>query len=82
VEESLDAESEIQQYIAPPKTTSEIAFQQIQKKRVPTYHYFNRKQVEKIKIVASKTHKEKVEEFNKYLGTLSEHHDIPKVGPG
>lgn len=28
---------------------------------------------------ASKTHKERVEEFNKHLDSLSEHYDIPKV---
>lgn len=37
---------------------------------------------EKIRKEASKTHKEKVSEFNRYLENLSEHHDIPKVGPG
>jgi protein FAM32A len=31
---------------------------------------------------ASKTHREKVKEFNQYLNELSEHNDIPKVGPG
>lgn len=31
---------------------------------------------------ASKSHRQKVEEFNQYLANLSEHHDIPKVGPG
>ncbi|KAK4888522.1 hypothetical protein LTR27_012583 [Elasticomyces elasticus] len=29
-----------------------------------------------------KTHKERVEELNKYLSGLSEHHDMPKIGPG
>ncbi|KAK5135898.1 hypothetical protein LTR08_004548 [Meristemomyces frigidus] len=29
-----------------------------------------------------KTHKEKVEELNKYLSKLSEHHDMPRIGPG
>eukprot|EP01133_Synstelium_polycarpum_P008938 gene8938-10481_t len=28
------------------------------------------------------SHKEKVEEYNKKLSRLSEHHDVPKVGPG
>lgn len=28
--------------------------------------------------LASKTHKERVREFNEHLGSLSEHHDIPK----
>ncbi|CAI5490648.1 unnamed protein product [Closterium sp. Naga37s-1] len=31
---------------------------------------------------ASKSHRHRVEDFNKYLANLSEHHDIPKVGPG
>jgi len=29
-----------------------------------------------------KTHKERVEELNTYLSRLSEHHDMPKIGPG
>ena len=29
-----------------------------------------------------KSHKEKVEELNKYLSKLSEHHDMPRIGPG
>lgn len=28
---------------------------------------------------ASKTHKQRVEEFNRHLDTLTEHFDIPKV---
>lgn len=28
---------------------------------------------------ASKTHKQRVEEFNRHLDSLSEHYDIPKV---
>ncbi|KAG0570261.1 hypothetical protein M758_6G143200 [Ceratodon purpureus] len=32
--------------------------------------------------VASKSHRQRVEEFNQYLANLSEHYDIPKVGPG
>jgi len=31
---------------------------------------------------ARKTHKEKVDTFNKYLDSLSEHHDMPRIGPG
>lgn len=37
---------------------------------------------EKMKKEGVKTHKEKVEELNKYLSGLSEHHDMPKIGPG
>ncbi len=29
-----------------------------------------------------KTHKERVEQLNSYLSKLSEHHDMPKIGPG
>ena len=29
-----------------------------------------------------KTHKKRVEELNTYLSKLSEHHDMPKIGPG
>eukprot|EP00246_Nothoceros_aenigmaticus_P014704 TRINITY_DN5777_c0_g2_i1.p2 TRINITY_DN5777_c0_g2~~TRINITY_DN5777_c0_g2_i1.p2 ORF type:complete len:136 (-),score=44.22 TRINITY_DN5777_c0_g2_i1:1050-1457(-) len=32
--------------------------------------------------MGSKSHRQKVEEFNQYLANLSEHYDIPKVGPG
>ncbi|KAM3418449.1 hypothetical protein BST61_g4435 [Cercospora zeina] len=29
-----------------------------------------------------KTHKERVQELNQYLSTLSEHNDMPRIGPG
>ncbi|KAK3997572.1 hypothetical protein QBC44DRAFT_315115 [Cladorrhinum sp. PSN332] len=29
-----------------------------------------------------KTHKQRVEELNSHLSRLSEHHDMPKIGPG
>lgn len=32
--------------------------------------------------MAAKSNREKVQEFNAYLGKLSEHYDIPRVGPG
>lgn len=54
------------------KTPAQLAFEAAQKK----------KQKEKLPRLAAKSHKEKVAEFNEYLGKLSEHHDIPKVGPG
>ncbi|KAH7380356.1 hypothetical protein DE146DRAFT_671217 [Phaeosphaeria sp. MPI-PUGE-AT-0046c] len=37
---------------------------------------------ERLRREGVKTHKEKVEELNKYLSGLSEHHDMPKIGPG
>lgn len=32
--------------------------------------------------MASKSHRERVQEYNEHLSTLTEHNDIPKVGPG
>ena len=37
---------------------------------------------ERLKREGIKTHKERVEELNKYLSNLSEHHDMPRIGPG
>ena len=34
---------------------------------------------ERVKKLATKTHKDRVHEFNSKLEALSEHHDIPKV---
>ncbi|CAM8898724.1 hypothetical protein QQ045_011618 [Rhodiola kirilowii] len=31
---------------------------------------------------ANKSHRDRIEEFNQYLANMSEHYDIPKVGPG
>ncbi|XVE97228.1 hypothetical protein REPUB_Repub03eG0003000 [Reevesia pubescens] len=32
--------------------------------------------------MASKSHRDRIQEFNQYLANLTEHYDIPKVGPG
>lgn len=31
---------------------------------------------------ADKSHRDRISKFNQYLANLSEHYDIPKVGPG
>lgn len=36
----------------------------------------------KLKKLAQMSHRDRVKEFNEHLAKLSEHHDIPKVGPG
>ena len=42
-----------------------------------------RKRLEdRLKKEGVKTHKQRVEELNRYLSGLSEHHDMPKIGPG
>lgn len=37
---------------------------------------------ERLKKMAGKSHRERIKDFNDHLTNLSEHHDIPKVGPG
>ncbi|KAL3452302.1 hypothetical protein BJX65DRAFT_265906 [Aspergillus insuetus] len=54
------------------KTEAERRHEEMRKKRLQ----------ERLKRDGVKTHKERVEELNKYLSRLSEHHDMPKIGPG
>ncbi|PCH33975.1 DUF1754-domain-containing protein [Wolfiporia cocos MD-104 SS10] len=54
------------------KTAAEKRFEEVQRKRLAA----------KVAKLATKTHKDRVHEFNTKLEALSEHHDIPKVGPG
>ncbi|KAF9439272.1 hypothetical protein BGZ76_006001 [Entomortierella beljakovae] len=58
--------------IAIEKTPAQIKFEEVQRKR----------QEEKVLKSAMKSHKEKVAELNRKLEDLTEHYDIPKVGPG
>ncbi|XP_064387083.1 protein FAM32A-like [Halichondria panicea] len=51
------------------RTKAELAFEKVQEKR----------KAERILKKARKTHKQRVEEFNSHLDTLTEHFDIPKV---
>lgn len=37
---------------------------------------------ERLRREGIKSHKERVEELNRYLSSLSEHHDMPRIGPG
>ncbi|KAL8290000.1 hypothetical protein RQP46_002939 [Phenoliferia psychrophenolica] len=74
-----DGEDEGDASPAPPtyvvssgKTEAQRRFEEVQKKRL----------LEKAAKAAAKTHKERVAEFNEKLENLSEHYDIPKVGPG
>ncbi|KIW14368.1 hypothetical protein PV08_07150 [Exophiala spinifera] len=47
------------------------------------YEEQRRKRLEdRLKREGVKTHKERVEELNRYLSSLSEHHDMPRIGPG
>ncbi|KAF4623341.1 hypothetical protein D9613_002222 [Agrocybe pediades] len=51
------------------KTEAERRFEEVQKRRLE----------QRIKKLAHKTHKDRVNEFNAHLESLSEHHDIPKA---
>jgi protein FAM32A len=61
--------SESSSRAATSKTKAELKFQEMQEKR----------QMDRILKKAEKTHKQRVEDFNKHLDSLSEHYDIPKV---
>ncbi|KAF2154046.1 DUF1754-domain-containing protein [Myriangium duriaei CBS 260.36] len=54
------------------KTEAERRHEEMRRKRLN----------ERLKKEGSKTHKERVEELNRYLSGLSEHHDMPRIGPG
>ncbi|KIX05522.1 uncharacterized protein Z518_06394 [Rhinocladiella mackenziei CBS 650.93] len=54
------------------KTEAEKRYEEQRRKRLE----------ERLKREGVKTHKERVEELNRYLSSLSEHHDMPRIGPG
>lgn len=72
------------------KTEAQRRHEEMRRKRVGTVHTgVTARQTltfaqldERLKREGVKTHKERVEELNKYLSTLSEHHDMPRIGPG
>jgi protein FAM32A len=66
------AEQHIKETGGRKKTEAEKRHDEMRRKRLE----------ERLKREGVKTHKEKVEELNKYLSGLSEHHDMPKIGPG
>ena len=38
--------------------------------------------VHRLAKIANKSHRDRIQDFNQYLANMSEHCDIPKVGPG
>ncbi|KAK4055521.1 hypothetical protein OIV83_000067 [Microbotryomycetes sp. JL201] len=60
------------QYTKIEKTEAQRRFEEVQKKRM----------LEKAAKAATKSHKDRVAEFNAKLERLSEHHDMPRIGPG
>ncbi|KAK4185002.1 hypothetical protein QBC35DRAFT_504654 [Podospora australis] len=59
------------------KTEAEKRFAEIKRKRLKELAEGGRGRPELLK-----THKQRVEELNTALSRLSEHHDMPKIGPG
>jgi protein FAM32A len=54
------------------KTAAELRADELRRKNL----------LERLRKEGVKTHKESVEEFNRGLARLSEHHDMPRIGPG
>ncbi|KAJ5301331.1 hypothetical protein N7508_006194 [Penicillium antarcticum] len=67
-----DDGDKVEREIGSGKTETERKYEEIRRRRLH----------ERLQREGVKTHKEKVEELNKYLSRLSEHHDMPKIGPG
>jgi protein FAM32A len=68
------------------KTAAEKRFEEVQRKRVCRGSSYLQlvlnlcmQLTDKVTKLATKTHKDRVNEFNSKLEALSEHHDIPKV---
>ncbi|KAK4453209.1 protein FAM32A [Podospora aff. communis PSN243] len=59
------------------KTEAERRFAETKRKRLKELTESGRVRPELLK-----THKQRVEELNSHLSRLSEHHDMPKIGPG
>ncbi|KAL8790033.1 MAG: hypothetical protein Q9195_006535 [Heterodermia aff. obscurata] len=69
IEEDLEAEITER---SRGKTEAELRHEEHRRRRLD----------ERLKREGTKTHKERVEELNRYLSNLSEHHDMPRIGPG
>lgn len=73
--EKEDPEEEEEEPSRSHKTEAERRFEEARRKRLLEKAETSRPEL-------LKTHKERVEELNTYLSKLSEHHDMPKIGPG
>ncbi|KAG5932574.1 hypothetical protein E4U60_005152 [Claviceps pazoutovae] len=73
-EDHEDADGEV---LEPRKTEAERRYEEVKRKRLLKLAESSTARPELLK-----THKERVEELNTYLSKLSEHHDMPKIGPG
>jgi len=69
-----------------PKKTTRVSLPEEADKRTETEKAFERAQhIREQRVIRhriAKTHRQRIEEFNNQLSNLSEHYDIPRVGPG
>lgn len=71
-EENKNDDEKQGEFINKYKTPAELSFGLAKKKRI----------MERVNKKLESSHKEKIEKFNKNLSKLSDHFDIPRVGPG
>ncbi|ERF73891.1 hypothetical protein EPUS_05903 [Endocarpon pusillum Z07020] len=71
-EELRDDDAEDPELGVRVKTEAERKYDEQRRKRLD----------DRLKREGVKTHKQRVEELNRYLSGLSEHHDMPRIGPG
>ena len=71
-EEDIDSFTKEKKVTDSFKTPAELTFELVRKKR----------SMDRIQKRLELSHKEKVEKFNNKLSKLSDHFDIPRVGPG
>ncbi|KAG5957006.1 hypothetical protein E4U57_002095 [Claviceps arundinis] len=76
-EQNEDHENVDGEVLEPRKTEAERRYEEVKRKRLLKLAESSTARPELLK-----THKERVEELNTYLSKLSEHHDMPKIGPG
>ncbi|KAH6626900.1 hypothetical protein B0J18DRAFT_153929 [Chaetomium sp. MPI-SDFR-AT-0129] len=75
--EGIDAAEQDNEEDEEAKTETERRFAEAKRKRLKELTESGRIRPELLK-----THKQRVEELNAHLARLSEHHDMPKIGPG
>eukprot|EP01112_Ceratiomyxa_fruticulosa_P003648 TRINITY_DN13967_c0_g1_i1.p1 TRINITY_DN13967_c0_g1~~TRINITY_DN13967_c0_g1_i1.p1 ORF type:complete len:126 (-),score=31.61 TRINITY_DN13967_c0_g1_i1:25-402(-) len=67
-------------------TTTTTSTSDIPDTRTPAERRYDemiaKREHQRIEKMVEKSHREKIEEYNKKLSALSDHYDIPKVGPG
>ncbi|KAL8948036.1 MAG: hypothetical protein Q9222_005739 [Ikaeria aurantiellina] len=81
-ENSLDKKSRPEDASAPEKSPTPTQARGKTEAELRHEERRRRRLEERLKREGTKTHKERVEEFNHYLSNLSEHHDMPRIGPG